>query len=181
MWLNYFAVSADLRHAEEFVHRRGPLWLALRASSSIPGLYPPVLVEDRCLIDGGVLNNLPVDVMAGLGGGRLIAIDVSQEHALEFGVPYPAMLSGWRLLWRRLNPYRRAPRDPHIADVLVRSGELAAVRVSRASRASTKVALTIRPPVTQYRTLDFPSIDAVVDTSYRYACEHVEEWKRVLL
>lgn len=180
LWLNYFAVSADLQHAEEFVHRRGPLWLAQRASTSMPGIYPPVILEGRCLIDGGALNNLPVDVMAGITPGRIIAVDVSQEHAVEFAAHHPMMISGWELLWRRLNPFRRAPRDPHIADVLARAGEIAAVRIRRASHASTQVALTITPPVTGYRTLDLSAIDTIVDVAYRHACEHVEGWKAAL-
>ena len=100
------------------------MWLAVRASTSLPGFYPPVPTEGRYLVDGGVLNNLPVDVMAAMQPGRIFAVDVSQESTLEFSAPPPLSFSGWRLLFRRLNPFRKAPRDPSIADVLMRAARL---------------------------------------------------------
>lgn len=177
LWINYFAVSADLKRAEEHIHRRGPLWLAVRASTSLPGVYPPVPIEDRYLIDGGVLNNLPVDVMAGIRPGRMIAVDVSQESALEFAAPPPLAISGWRLLWRRLWPFRRAAPDPSIADVLMRAGELACVAMSRVNKASTPVALTLRPPVGGYRMLEFDAFDAIIEAGYRHALDEIREWQ----
>lgn len=177
LWLNYFAVSADLERAEEFVHRRGPVWLAVRASTSLPGVYPPVPADGRYLIDGGVLNNLPVDVMAGIRPGRILAVDVSQESAVEFKSPPPIAISGWRLLWRRLNPFRRAPRDPSIADVLMRAGEMACVAMSRINKASTPIALTIKPPVGGYRMLEFSAFDAIIDAGYHHALAEIRRWQ----
>jgi predicted acylesterase/phospholipase RssA len=185
--IGYFAVSADLCQAEEVVHRRGPLWLAMRASGSIPGVFPPVITGDRCLVDGGVLNNLPVDVMARLASGRIVAVDVSREIALDLQSARAidaadASASGWRLLLRRLNPFRRRePRLLHIGDVLARSSEVAAVRIGRTVQERTPITLRIEPPVDGYRMLDFASIDPIVEAGYRHAAEHVEAWKRELL
>lgn len=184
--IGYFALSADLYRAEEFVHRRGPLWRAMRASGSLPGVFPPVVADDRCLVDGGVLNNLPIDVMARLAAGRIVAVDVSREIALDRSAVHAletndASVSGWRLLLRRLNPFRRRePRTLHIGDILGRASEVAAVRIGRSIEERTPIALKIEPPVDGYRMLDFASIDAIVEAGYRYAAEHVEEWKRVL-
>lgn len=180
LWLSYFAISADLQRAEEYVHRHGPVWQAVRASTSLPGIYPPVPLDGRYLIDGGVLNNLPVDVMAGILPGRILEVDVSLESTLEFASPPPMVQSGWRLLLRRLNPFRRAPRDPSIADVLMRAGEIASVAMSRINKASTPVALSIRPPVAKYRMLDFLSFDAIIEDGYRHACELLPSWEALL-
>lgn len=177
LWINYFAVSADLERAEEYVHRRGPVWLAVRASTSLPGVYPPVPSEGRYLIDGGVLNNLPVDVMAGIRPGRMIAVDVSQESALEFHAPPPMAVSGWRLLLRRLNPFRRASPDPSIADVLLRAGELACVAMSRINKASTPLSLAIKPPVGGYRMLEFDAFDSIIEVGYRHALDELQHWQ----
>ena len=182
-----FAMSADLCNAEEVVHRRGPLWMAIRASGSIPGAFPPVLADGRCLVDGGVLNNLPIDVMTRIAAGRIAAVDVSKEIALDpeaarmLGGP-DAGVSGWRLLFRRLNPFRRRePRILHIGDVLARTAEMAAVRIGRSIQERTPVALRLEPPVDGYRMLDFASIDAIVEAGYAYGSEHAAEWRRVLL
>src|SRR4051794_34695098 len=76
----FFCVSCDMISSELVVHRRGPLWPAVAASMTLPGYLPPKTIGGRLLLDGGVLNNLPVDVMAASGEGPLIASDVSARY-----------------------------------------------------------------------------------------------------
>lgn len=71
----YFCVSSDLVGADLVAHRRGPLWQAIGASMSIPGFAPPVELDGRLLVDGGVLDNLPIEVMAATGEGPVLAVD----------------------------------------------------------------------------------------------------------
>ena len=65
-----FTVSADLLSSRLVIHRRGSVTEAVGASMSIPGLVPPLSRSGRLLVDGGVLNNLPIDAMADSGEGR---------------------------------------------------------------------------------------------------------------
>ena len=66
-WLNGFCVSTNLTRGEVEVHRTGPAWIGLRASFSIPGVFPPMRTADGdLLVDGGVLDNMPVGIMRGL-------------------------------------------------------------------------------------------------------------------
>lgn len=83
--LDFFSVSCDLTSGEAVVHRRGPLVDAVGASISLPGLVPPLAREGRLLVDGGVLNNLPVDVMAAAGEGPIIASDVTNRRGAVAG------------------------------------------------------------------------------------------------
>jgi NTE family protein len=76
----YFCVSCDLVTSELVVHRRGPLAEAVSASASLPGIAPPLSAGERLLVDGGVLNNLPVEAMAARGDGPVIAVDVSARY-----------------------------------------------------------------------------------------------------
>jgi NTE family protein len=76
---DFLCVSCDLVTSELVVHRRGNLYEAVGASFCLPGIGPPVSVEDRLLVDGGVLNNLPVEPMAARGEGPIIAVDVSSR------------------------------------------------------------------------------------------------------
>ena len=73
----FFCVSSDLVSSELVVHRRGPLYEAVGASFCLPGIGPPVASGERLLVDGGVLNNLPVEPMAARGEGPVVAVDVS--------------------------------------------------------------------------------------------------------
>ena len=90
--LDCFAVSADLSTAEIVVHRRGPVVEAVGASMSLPGLAPPVRSGTRLLVDGGVLNNVPVDVMAATGEGPVIAVDVMTRARLGSPTRMPSIL-----------------------------------------------------------------------------------------
>jgi predicted acylesterase/phospholipase RssA len=76
--LRFFCVSCDLVAREPIVHRRGPMAEAVWASVAIPGVFPPVATPDgQLLVDGGVLDNLPVATMARTGEGPVIAVDVT--------------------------------------------------------------------------------------------------------
>ena len=76
--LRFFCLSCDLVARERVVHRTGPVVDAVYPSFAIPGVFPPVATGDgRLLVDGGVLDNLPVASMARTGEGPVIAVDVT--------------------------------------------------------------------------------------------------------
>ncbi|MCH8543047.1 MAG: patatin-like phospholipase family protein [Alcanivorax sp.] len=70
------AVAADLVSGQQVVLQQGRLSKAVRASMSIPGLLDPVEWQSRLLVDGGIVNNIPVDVARSMGATRLIVVDV---------------------------------------------------------------------------------------------------------
>ncbi|PIE43461.1 MAG: patatin [Gammaproteobacteria bacterium] len=72
------AVAADLATGQEVVIGSGSMARAVRASMSIPGVFPPVRWQDKLLVDGGVANNLPISVARDLGADIIIAVDISQ-------------------------------------------------------------------------------------------------------
>jgi NTE family protein len=77
MSIPFWCASTDLLRRESVVHRTGSLALAVRASLSLPGIFPPVRDGDRLLVDGGVIDNLPVEIMAEEQAGPVIAVDVT--------------------------------------------------------------------------------------------------------
>jgi len=70
------AVATDLNTGQAVVLGRGNLALAMRASMSIPGVFKPVTVDERVLVDGGLANQVPVDVVRAMGADVVIAVDV---------------------------------------------------------------------------------------------------------
>jgi NTE family protein len=70
------AVAADLETGARVVLERGDLTSAMRASMSAPGVFAPVEVDGRLLVDGGIVENLPVDVAKAMGVDVVIAVDV---------------------------------------------------------------------------------------------------------
>jgi predicted acylesterase/phospholipase RssA len=175
LWTPYFCVSANLTRASVVVHERGDLALAVRASVSIPGVFPPVFHEGDLLIDGGAMNNLPVHVMrARLRGGTLVASDLHLDVETEVREPFEPSLSGWRLLARKLNPLSAAPDAPSIFSVLQRTMELGE-HGSRAERiAATPIDLHLRPPVGPCGMFDFKTAFSLIDAAYRYTAAQLE-------
>jgi len=77
-------VATDLRKAESVVFDSGWLARALRSTMAIPGVFSPVVFDDRILVDGGVLNNVPADVVRQTGlADRVIAVDVGADLASD--------------------------------------------------------------------------------------------------
>lgn len=75
-WKDFACVSANLTRPGAYLHQSGPLLPSLRATVSIPGVFPPVVLDNGdLLVDGGVVNNLPADILRDRGAGRLIACD----------------------------------------------------------------------------------------------------------
>ena len=73
-------VAADFRNAEEVIIGKGKLSKGVRASMAIPGIFKPVNRDGKKLVDGGMLNNLPVDVAKDMGADIIIAIDLQQNE-----------------------------------------------------------------------------------------------------
>ncbi len=172
--LRLFCISANLTRAEEVIHERGPLCTAVRASLSLPGIYPPVCVGGDLLVDGAALDNLPVGVMRGrIGNGSIVAVDLSAEVEPLTATPFEPGLSGWRVLGRRLNPFAPPRRLPSVADILSRSTGLSQVRQWRAALDGDRVDLLLRPPVAGLGTLDFKGGISLIEVGYRHAAEEL--------
>jgi len=82
-------------------------------------VLPPVPENNELLVDGGVLNNLPIDIMREINQfGTVIAIDVVPERGLTAEGDYGLSVSGWREALSRFNPWRRSVRSPNIANII---------------------------------------------------------------
>ena len=177
LWMPCFCVSSNLTHAVAMVHRRGPLWQAVRASMAIPGVFSPILAEGDLLVDGCVLNNLPIDVMQRLNhNGPIIAVNVFPDVDLLRDYHFGPSVSGWQALAAKLNPLRRRDRSaPLIFESLLRVLALNDVHQAKTKRGFADV--YIRPPVEQFNILDFGAYQQIADIGYRSAMEALGDWE----
>jgi len=74
----FSAVAVDLAHASQVVLNSGSLAQAMRATMSLPLIFPPVEIDGRLLVDGGAMNNVPADVVRAMGADRVIAVNVGE-------------------------------------------------------------------------------------------------------
>lgn len=71
------AIATDIATGEPFVIKNGNIARAMRASMSIPGALPPITIDDTLLVDGGIANNVPIDIAREMGADIVIVVDVS--------------------------------------------------------------------------------------------------------
>jgi lysophospholipid hydrolase len=177
LWIPFFCLSSNLTRAEIVVHDRGRLWRAVRASCAVPGVHVPVCVNGELLVDGGVLNNLPADVMRARFGGTVIASDVSLAVELTTDIDDLTEQSGWSLAFNRLRPAQRARRGlPHIFEILLRTATLSSVH--HGSTVVDHADLYMRLPVDEVRTLDWAAGPALVERCRIFAVGEIEAWQR---
>ena len=145
-------VATDLEAAESVYFSAGPLLPPLLASSAVPILYRPVEYQGRQLVDGGLLNNLPV------------------EPLLPLGQPVVGV---------HCNPLNRMARLPSLRRVVERTLQIA-LSANVALR-KTQCALLLEPPaLQQYRPLDFRKAEALFEVGYRYTLGQAAELRALL-
>jgi NTE family protein len=108
--------AADILTEELVILRQGRLAPAVRASCSVPGVFTPVEYGDRLLVDGGLINNLPVSAVRDMGADFVIAVDLSAPLVGARGVP-TSMLDMWMLTLATL--LRNVHREAELADVII--------------------------------------------------------------
>ena len=138
LWLPFYCVSTNLTTADLAVHRRGSVATAVRASTSIPVVLPPVPIDGELHVDGGVLDNVPVSPMVTDSSiGTVIAIDVSPAAGPRADEDFGLSVSGVEVLRRRISRRRTSP-FPDIGMTLMSSMLIGS---SRAKNESAKPAI----------------------------------------
>ena len=163
----FFCISSDLTSGRDYVHRSGPVWRALRASVALPGILPPVPAEGgHLLADGGVMNNLPVDVMAAEARGPIIAVDVSGAINLRtFDVDY-----GDRSVWSLMAGGARG--SPSIISILMRAGTVGSDAQRRIVREQAD--FLFEPPLEGIGMREWKAFDRAIEQGYAHAMLQIE-------
>ena len=170
MWLNYFCVSSNLATSDIEIHQSGSLAQALRASASLPVIFPPLITNQKMLIDGGLINNLPADIMYQKFGGKTILADVMAHDNLEIiGKKKPSLLSF--LLEKTLNIPQKN-RTPDILEIILRASLINSSQKTKHLR--TQAAMFLQPPVKNFGLLDMGSITKIAEIGYQYTNHYLE-------
>ncbi|MDA9982069.1 patatin-like phospholipase domain-containing protein [Gammaproteobacteria bacterium] len=176
LWLPFFCVSSNLTRAEVKTHSTGDLWRAVRASGGLPGLVPPVVFDGDLHVDGALLDNLPIDVMSQMcDGGTVIAIDVSPVVDMGENTFYGDSLSGWDIIFSRINPLAKQIKIPALPTILQRSSEIGAV-LQLKGVVDKLTDLYISMPVEHFDILGFSSAEKIVQVGYNEAQRRIIPW-----
>ncbi len=146
------AVAADLYSGREVWLRNGPMLSAVRASSGLPGLFTPVQYEGRWLIDGGVVNPVPVSLCRALGADYVIAVSLSRRFADE--------------VLRRPDEDSTDSVQASMMEVMYTSINIMADQITRSRLAGDPPDVVIRPRLSDFRLMDFHRAAESIDEGY---------------
>lgn len=175
LWLDFFCVSSDLTDLKCHVHEHGVVWPALLASGAIPGVCSSIVSEQgSVLVDGGVLDNLPVASMKARHQGPVIAVDVTSTRGLKANTRSTIPPNGMKALWDYLNPFAKHRRYPSMLKLLSHTASLAAKVNARSSRQLAD--LCLMPQCYQFKSMDMSNLHRLVEQGYREAMPKLQTW-----
>jgi NTE family protein len=183
------AVAADLNTGEEIWLRDGSMLAAVRASSGMPGLFTPIWHKSRWMIDGGVVNPVPVTLCRALGADYVIAVNlnvpVSQRWAGRRPQPeiVPPLLEapekGNEASWASMDKWSElmgglveslrpsSSAGPGLFEVMAGSIHIMQEHIARSRMAGDPPNLTIAPDLGHFQLMDFHRAEEAIDIGYR--------------
>ena len=170
------AVATDLHTGREVWFQEGSLLEAVRASIALPGLFSAVRYQGRWLVDGGLVNPLPVSLCRALGADRVIAVNLNDDIVgrrlggrtprLTTPSPLLARLSaGWQAMRGNSHPPEPAPEDepPGLFDVMAGSIHIMQDRITRARLAGDPPDVVLAPRLAHLGLMDFDHASEAIE------------------
>ncbi len=170
----FAAVATDLHTGQEVWLQEGSTTDAVRASIALPGLFSPVWNEGRLLVDGGLVNPVPVTLARAMGADIVLAVDLNADilgRHLEAAAPQrigSTVGSAWRqhlpeALSALLPTGNQDERMPSLIDIVASSINIMQVRITRSRMAGDPADVVIAPPLATLGLLDFHKADQAID------------------
>ncbi|MDR0775088.1 MAG: patatin-like phospholipase family protein [Azonexus sp.] len=180
----FACVATDLASGREIWLRQGSVAAAVRASIALPGLFSPQLLDERFLVDGGLVNPVPVSLCRVLDADVVIAVDLGMDILTTLqrrsGKPAPPG-GGWRkAVGRWFGRGESKPSRPSLPDVVINSIAIMQGRISRSRLAGEPADVLITPRLGHLNLLDYHRADEAIDAG-RTATKHMLPLLRSLL
>lgn len=187
------AVATDIQTGTEAVIGSGDVVEAVRASIAVPGVLTPVRSEGRVLVDGGLVNPVPVNVARAMGAEHVIAVDLnhdvvqgrqSRRHPRSDGAGYDlairhlrqALQSAQTPALRQFDAWLGQERLPGMLELLLASLSIMQAAVTEANLQRDRPEILIRPPLGQVRFLEFDRASEIIEAGYCAAVQQLESW-----
>ena len=151
----FAAVCVDLNKAEVVTFTTGNLKRAIRGSTSIPGLFKPVVYKDKLLVDGGVLESIPDQAARSLGADFIVAVDLLSDLSDS-------------------SSFKKGG-NPSIVEVVQRSSILAQRRITEYKFKESSPDIVIRPPLSDVKVMDFHNGKSVIEIGRETAQKMIAE------
>ncbi|RYU94663.1 patatin-like phospholipase family protein [Emticicia agri] len=172
LWRSFYCVSSNITKAVAVIHQHGKLRKYVRASISLPGVFPPVIDDDGLLVDGGIFNNTPVDVMLSMGVGKVISVDMNIQRSLQ---KKEEIQTGntWTSFKARVMGNSTGAKIPNMMSMIFQSTTIASD--FKANQYKPYCDLYINPNVSNFGLMDWKSYDKIVEIGYQTAVSAIKE------
>lgn len=186
------AVATELVTGREVWLREGSMVDAVRASAALPGLFAPSQLDDRLLVDGALVNPVPVSLCRAMGADIVIAVDLNADligrHAKGADAPATATPNALSSVWdklprgfARLRNGSAAPKNtPSIFDVMSISLNIMQVRITRSRLAGEPADVLIRPRLADFALMDYHRAAPAIEEGERAARLALPEIKELI-
>lgn len=176
MWTNFFCVSCNLSKGLPHVHSLGEVWRAVRMSTSIPAVFPPIYEGDEMFVDGGIVDNLPVSILRRrMKGGKVIAVNCCcDRQSAETRTYDTPSVSGWKLLYDTF--LKRKNGDPsydNIVNVILSSINIASL--SYQEQMAREADYLIEVDTNHFSLLDFHRFTEIERVGYEESAPIIAE------
>jgi len=165
LWTTAFCVSTNFSKAEMAVHERGKLWRRLRASISIPGIFPPVVIDKYLHVDGAVMDNLPIEPMYKFPVSQIYAISLS--GVVERKTNYDDAPTSRQVLTSKILGKKKF-KIPGIASIMINSLSLSSVQKQKETR--SKVSNYLELDLKGVSFLDNKRWRSILNKGYEQTC-----------
>jgi NTE family protein len=163
LWINFTCVAADLSLKKKVIFREGRLDKAIRASISLPGVFPPAVLGNSLLLDGGLIENLPVETLRSFKVSKIIAVTV---HATKsYKLHYSRTPESLEFLKNKIMGNKQM-KVPGINTIIMESIVLASY--SDYDSALQKSDLHLHPPVSKIGLMDWHKYKTLIKIGQSY-------------
>ena len=170
LWLDFRCVTTDLSWCRLVAHRSGPLSTWVRASTSVPGIHPPVVHAGRLYVDGGLLQNVPTELAREAGAGRVISVDPSPFRRQTVDERIEEAPTGLGFLLQCLPVVGTG--FPSVVSIIYRALSVARQFHQRESKAHSD--LYIEPPVDRFGITDYSCVAEIAEFGYEETQRRLE-------
>jgi NTE family protein len=145
-------MAVDIGTGEKVVLRQGEVAPAVMASNAVPGIYRPIYIDGRMMVDGGIVEDVPISPLRPMGADTVVAVNLSADRRY------------------------RTPED--IIDIILNAFDIA---IDEDTKVQVKAAdVLIEPRLSNFRRMDVSQIDALIAEGYRAAAASIENIRALM-
>lgn len=170
LWINCYCVSTNFTEAAVQVHEKGLASLQIEASIAIPGVFPPVIINKHLHVDGGVVDNLPVEAMHKKPVQHIIAVSLSAENTTL--IELSKIPGSWQIFWDKLRG-RKKSGLPGLSSILINSITINSRHKLEASKPGTSIFLEL--DLKDYKFLEWGRWQQIVQKGYEQTKQYLQE------